>query len=212
MGISEEEIIVNKVKNRSYYPALFKAAFGDESVDIDKISIALTSFVGSIGSYNTKYDKVSRGEATFTSLELAGKQLFETKFDCDGCHKLDMHFGNLDEGFANVGLDVVDQDPGLNGMFKIPDLRNIALTAPYMHDGRYKTLEDVAEHYSKNIKPNLNLDPKFRQPQYYGTGPGSVRGLNMSLEEKRALIAFLNTLTDVPMVTDPKFEDPFEPN
>ena len=106
MGISTEEAIVSKVKNRSYYADLFKGAFGSEDIDINRISEALTAFVGSIGSYNSKYDKVTRGEATFTSLESQGKVLFETTFDCDGCHKIDMVFGNTETGFANVGLDL----------------------------------------------------------------------------------------------------------
>ncbi|MBR9860639.1 c-type cytochrome [bacterium] len=213
MGISSMEMLVGKVEAKEYYPALFKAAFGDETVDIDRISESLASFVGSIGSYNSKFDKVKRGEASFTSLEAQGEQLYMVNFDCDACHSLSTtKQGQPGDGFANIGLDVVDEDPGRDGMFKIPDLRNIALTAPYMHDGRYKTLEDVADHYSIAIKPNKNLDDKFKQPQYYGTGPSSVRGLNMSPQHKKALIAFLNTLTDVDMVTDPKFSDPFDPN
>ncbi|MBR9860640.1 c-type cytochrome [bacterium] len=210
MGIDDMDMLVGKVSKREYYASLFKDAFGSEEVNIDRISEALASFVGSISSYNTKFDKVERGEAAFTSLESHGEQLFFDKFDCAHCHDIKV-FGGDSKGFANIGLDIVDEDPGKNGKFKIPDLRNIALTAPYMHDGRFNSLEDVVEHYSSSIQPNKDLDSTFKTPTYGGNF-SDIRGLNMTPEEKKALVAFLNTLTDIKMITDPKYSDPFDPN
>jgi cytochrome c peroxidase len=210
MGIDNMEVLVNKVSKRTYYPELFKNAFGSEEVTIDRISDALSSFVGSIGSYQTKFDKVSKGEASYTNLEAEGAKLFFNQFDCDHCHALQNKI-NSDKNFANIGLNIVDSDPGRQGLFKIPDLRNVAITGPYMHDGRFATLEEVVSHYSSSIQPNKNLDSSFKRP-VYGNNFESIRGLDMTEGQKRALIAFLNTLTDIPLITDPKFSDPFEPN
>lgn len=106
---------------------------------------------------------------------------------------------------TNIGLDVVYADQGrMNGQFKIPSLRNIELTAPYMHDGRFSTLEQVVEHYSKNVQPHTHLDTKFMDN-------GSVKPLELSELEKEALIAFLKTLTDNTFIQDKKFSNPFKP-
>ncbi len=106
---------------------------------------------------------------------------------------------------TNIGLDVVYADQGrMNGQFKIPSLRNIELTAPYMHDGRFNTLEEVIEHYSKKIQPHAHLDTKFMNN-------GTVKPLELSEIEKEALIAFLKTLTDNTFIQDKKFSNPFKP-
>jgi cytochrome c peroxidase len=108
-------------------------------------------------------------------------------------------------GTTNIGLDLLVKDAGReNGTFKIPSLRNIALTAPYMHDGRFKSLDDVLNHYSSGIKANPSLDKKFKDIN------GRPKGLNLSSVEKEALIAFLNTLTDTKFISDPKYSDPFK--
>ena len=107
-------------------------------------------------------------------------------------------------GATNIGLDIVYKDNGLgNGKFKIPSLRNIELTGPYMHDGRFKTLEEVVNHYTNGIKPHQHLDVKFTD------GKGNVKPLNLNSIEKKAIIAFLKTLTDQEMTKDPKWSNPF---
>ncbi|MSQ78281.1 MAG: hypothetical protein EXR21_01220 [Flavobacteriaceae bacterium] len=113
--------------------------------------------------------------------------------------------GPVVRGTANIGLDKQTTDPGNNGAFKIPSLRNIALTGPYMHDGRFAKLDDVLEHYSHGIKAHPGLDSKFKD------GSGRPRSLNLSAIEKDALIAFLSTLTDQNLITNLKFADPFKP-
>ena len=161
--------------------------------------------------------------SNFTPLELEGKKLFFSEaFKCSQCHAGfnfaapdfvgggygGSGFGNDNDpsnpkGTANIGLDFVYKDNGRGaGKFKIPSLRNIALTGPYMHDGRFKTLNDVLNHYSHGIKNHPSLDEKFK-------ANGVAKPLNMSEGEKMALISFLNTLTDRNLTTNPKFSDPF---
>jgi cytochrome c peroxidase len=101
------------------------------------------------------------------------------------------------------GMGAVANNPALDGMFKIPNLRNVALTGPYMHDGRFATLDAVLEHYSHGIQNDPNLDPRLR------TADGKPLRMNISPEEKKAIITFLNTLTDYSMITDERFSDPF---
>jgi cytochrome c peroxidase len=114
--------------------------------------------------------------------------------------------------FSNIGLDEVYTDNGVgevtrqasdNGRFKIPSLRNVALTGPYMHDGRFETLEEVIEHYSDGIEDNPNLDSRLQEN-------GQPIVFNISEQETEAIIAFMHTLTDYDMITDPKFSNPFK--
>src|SRR5262249_19783635 len=142
----------------------------------------------------------------FTVLENRGKALFVS--NCAICHQpgQDVHFTMIAP--ANNGLDADFKTPDggigditLNGrqigMFKSPSLRNVQRTAPYMHDGRFDTLDKVIDHYSKEVKLHPNLDPRMRR-------------LNFTDSEKAALVAFLKTLTDQEFLTDPKFSDPFQ--
>jgi cytochrome c peroxidase len=119
--------------------------------------------------------------------------------------------GGTTPGFINIGLDLNYADNGVgalngnaadNGKFKIPNLRNVALTAPYMHDGRFATLDAVLEHYSHNIMNHPNLDSRLKDGN-------QAKQMNISDNDKTAIIAFLNTLTDYTMITDPKFSSPF---
>ena len=108
-------------------------------------------------------------------------------------------------GTTNIGLDLITDDSGLrDGRFRIPTLRNVALTGPYMHDGRFETLEDVVEHYDNGIQAHPQLDEKFISTN------GSPIRMNLTTLEKRALIAFLHTLTDEHFVGDPMYSDPFK--
>lgn len=221
MGMGDLTSIVNKVKGAPYYNQLFMDAFNSSDVDIDKIARALSSFVSSISSSNTRFDNSNRGITQLNALETQGKALFFDTYNCNSCHQTQVITGGYQQGggngtevgFVNIGLDVNYSDNGLgalngnsadNGRFKIPSLRNISLTGPYMHDGRFGTLDQVLEHYSHNIKNHPNLDTRLK-------GTNSLpKEMNISAQDKTALIAFLNSLTDFSMITDPKFSNPFK--
>jgi cytochrome c peroxidase len=229
MGMDDLDKLEKKLAATSYYPNLFQKAFGSSEITREKISIALSQFVASITTADSKFDKnrmISNqsGQPTsiFTPLETMGQVLFNA--NCTSCHAGDNmvaddgpsgsyggggfgNGGNVTDkkGSTNIGLDFVYTDNGMgNGNFKIPSLRNIGLTAPYMHDGRFKTLEEVLNHYANGIKPHANLDPKFKGQN------SAVKMIDLSKAEQMAVIAFLNTLTDYTMVNDAKYSDPFK--
>lgn len=215
MGMDMDQLIA-RLEAIPYYPRLFTNAFGDELIDEQRISRALSQFVRSLASYRTRYDiGQENGFADFTAQELAGKALFfngATK--CNHCH-MTANFHNrearnngLDVEYADNGLGGITGDPADNGKFKVPSLRNVGSTAPYMHDGRFATLEEVIEHYNSGVQPHPNLDDRLTVEGHVG---GTPLQLGLTVEEKQALVAFLGTLTDVPMITDPRFSDPFIP-
>ncbi|MBO6516405.1 MAG: c-type cytochrome [Bacteroidia bacterium] len=202
MGLEDENLLIAKVDAIDYYDDLFEEAYGNGLVTKERIAEALASFVGSIVSYNTKFDQVERGVDRFTALEEKGKDLFNNKYNCASCHggkNFNAEWGET--AFSNIGLDAEDTDEGLNGRFKVPNLRNVMVSAPYMHDGRFSTIEEVLNHYSSGLKQNANLDWRLRQ--------FDPTGMNISPDEKEALIAFLHTLTDYDLLSDPKYSDPF---
>jgi cytochrome c peroxidase len=220
MGMTLDSV-VGRVSALPYYSTLFTDAFGDETVSAERISRALAQYVRSIMSYQSRYDEGRAQVANpnqpfpnFTEQENQGKNLFFNPQlgGCAGCHGTE---GFVAPGPRNNGLDatnVADQGVGGNsgnpaqaGLFKSPSLRNIALRAPYMHDGRFSTLLEVVDHYSTNIQDNPNLSAPLRQPD------GSIKRINFTATEKAALIAFLQTLTDQSLTTDEKFSDPFNP-
>lgn len=203
---SDLEQLVAELAAEPFYPPLFAKAFGTPDVTADRLAKAVAQFLRAIVSYRSKYDVgVAYNFRNFTSQELFGKQVFETQaFRCALCHMTDTHMLNHPR---NNGLDVVYTDKGVgeitgdafdNGRFKPPSLRNVALTAPYMHDGRFATLSAVLNHYSSGIRPHPNLDPFL-----------PLTGVNLTQTEREALMAFLQTLTDESLVTDVKFSDPF---
>ncbi len=216
MGIPDTEALAAKLSTIPYYKPLFKNAFGSEEVTPQKISTALTFFVGSINSTHSKFDKSNGGNGTqLSALEATGKNLFVSTYNCNTCHQVQIPNGYeiFGGGFANIGLNDVYADDGLSkttgrqtdaGKFKIPSLRNVAFTAPYMHDGRFSTLDGVMEHYSEGIADHPNLDFRLRNTD------GQADQKNISEFDKKAIIAFLNTLNDVEVITDPKFASPFK--
>lgn len=229
MGMENLDNLVKKLSSVSYYPALFKAAFGSPEVTKQGIADALAQFMRSMHTFNSKFDQgAASGFANFTPEELNGEATFRA-MKCNSCHG----GNNLNNGgmgmdhnmpsgndWANAGLDVGYPDPGLmnvtgqqsdRGVFKIPSLRNVALTAPYMHDGRFQTLEQVVEHYNSGVQANPSIDFRLTQSFFNGTGTANapVR-MNMTAQQKSDLVAFLNTLTDNSFVSDPKFADPFK--
>lgn len=221
MGMRNPTEVVNRVKSKSYYPELFAAAFSDGEINVAKVSEALTSFVMSISSSSSSFDHNFRNATTtiFSPSQERGFQLFFGKYNCGSCHQLfsssGYSVGLEGDELLNIGLDATYTDNGFggvtknvsdNGKFKIPNLRNVALTPPYMHDGRFKTLEEVINHYSKGVQQHPNLDFRLKDES------GNALVLNISEEEKEDLIAFLHTLTDNELTTDPKFSNPFKAN
>lgn len=228
MGITDMDALAEKLEQLPYYQSLFIDAFGDSDITKDHIATALNSFVVNIESRQTRFDKSffspfsseqppeHAKSNVLTKQEMLGAQLFITKYDCNSCHQTQSPSGYLSPVagvFANIGLDEEYTDNGLSmvtkssgdaGKFKIPSLRNVALTAPYMHDGRFETLEDVIDHYSESIETHPNLDRRLRGPD------GKARQMNISPAEKTAIIAFLHTLTDQEMISDVRLSDPFK--
>ncbi len=218
MGMRSELDLVDKLSASPMYAQLFQDAYGDAEVTVAKIRDALARFVGSMVSQNSKFEQsLFSGNSTLNSLERTGFNLFVDKYDCMSCHDVVSSQGyteafgdelvniGLDASYADNGAGALDgMDASQNGKFKIPNLRNVALTAPYMHDGRFATLEEVIDHYSNGVASHPNLDERLRDPN-----TGSPLVLNITPDEKTALIAFMHTLTDHSFITDPKFSDPF---
>jgi cytochrome c peroxidase len=202
-------VVVERLQNTSVYPELFKKAFGTTTIDSNLVVKAIAQFERTLVSFNSKFDKYyHQGDTTvFTQQEKNGLNIFINKGLCNHCHVMNSLV--TDREFRNNGLDVNPADAGLmkftgvaadKGKFKVPTLRNIAVSGPYMHDSRFTTLEAVVEHYSSGIKSNsVNLDEHL-------TGSGS--GMNFTAQEKADLVAFLKTLTDQSFLTNPAFSDP----
>jgi len=233
MGIESMENLKTKLAEEEYYPPLFEDAFGTSEVTPERISRALAQFLRSMASHNSKWDRLTNFEQ-LTDMEQLGHNIFSSwdRGGCINCHS-GRSFAGWGSDFANIGLDEEYADNGLgerqkesNGMFKVPSLRNIALTAPYMHDGRFATLEEVVEHYNSGVQAHPNLHWSLRNDggnsfpgiiDFPFIDPGTSTSLegsepirrNFTEVEKRALVAFLHTLTDEEFVTNPKFSDPF---
>ncbi|AXY72647.1 cytochrome-c peroxidase [Paraflavitalea soli] len=187
--------VVEKISKDPYYPTYFGAAFGNREITTARVMQALSQFMAAMVSANSKYDKVMRKEdsVTFTDTEAKGYAVF--KAQCASCHKEPFF---TDFSFRNNGLYPYSEDYGRMGIttrqsdkyrFKVPSLRNVALTAPYMHDGRFKNLDFVLQHYVIDIQPTDNIDPLLMQPS-------GRTGLPLTPADKEALKAFLYTLTD----------------
>ena len=207
----EVRLLTSSPTSETDYPALFTAAFGSAEITPEKIGLAIESFVLTLTSFDSKFDRALAGKAQLTDDEKRGLELFMTEYDPRreqfGADCFHCHGGPLfqSQTFANNGLDAEFKDPGRakvtgkdsdQGKFATPSLRNLALTAPYMHDGRFQTLEEVVEHYSTGQKRSATLDPNLaKHPD------GGVR---LSDGDKRALVAFLKTLTDEKYRADSK--------
>ena len=147
--------------------------------------------------------------SNFTDSENRGKELFVQH--CSSCHGDRMVSAPV--SIANNGLDLTYTDLGIGartgfnqdkGLFKVPHLRNVAVTGPYMHDGRFETLEEVIDFYSDEVQAHDNLHPALRDDN------GQVRRLNLSAADKQAMVDFLGTLTDYELAADVRFSDPFK--
>lgn len=199
---SSLKTIVEKLKKIDWYRKKFRLVFGEKTgISGELVLKALSQYMLALQSYNSKYDKVMRGEPgiTFTEMESRGLELFRKS--CASCHTEPL-FTN--HGFENNGLEPdtffrdggrikVTRDPNDSLKFRVPSLRNIELSYPYMHDGRFRNLQMVLFHYSDDIHQTVNLSEKVSQP------------LNLTEQDKKSIIAFLKTLTDMEFLRNPEF-------
>ena len=248
MGLSDTLELEERIRTTAYYAPLFEDAFGRDEVTTQKIGLALGQFVKALVSVSTKYDQgllmvVNAGQTiaprfehfpNYTALENLGKDVFFRKFFCSQCHGGDNFIGGILQP-SNIGLDEFSSDYGVagtdfetgmpnNGKFKVPSLRNVAVTGPYMHDGRFQTLEQVIDFYNSGINAHPQLSPELRQQSIVGNTMGPVINhdqvpvdgrivpirMHMTGEERAGILAFLRTLTDYHMMNDPKLSDPFQ--
>ncbi len=220
---------ITKLQNSEAYPQKFLEAFGTTEITDKKIAKALAQFLRTLVSADSKFDKSLRGELQLTAQEQRGRNLLQHPFalsnirggNCIDCHtNLTFSGSNLGfDGFRNNGLDDdANLKDGLaattkkdfdKGKFKVPSLRNIALTAPYMHDGRFKTLEEVLDHYNDHVKFSKTLDPLILEATNELFPPTGQIKLGLTEQEKQDIIAFLKTLTDEKFITNPNFANPF---
>ena len=208
--------LVTRLSAEPFYTDLFNQVFGTPEINSDRISRALAQFVRSIVSVQSKHDAGRAANpqfSNFTAQENEGRALFNQPGSCSACHGTDNFvpgpniFNNgLEFPYVDLGRGAITLNPADNGKFKVPSLRNIELTAPYMHDGRFATLEQVVDFYSNQVVDNPNLSPPLRLPPQQG---GGVRRPNFTAQQKAALVAFMKTLTDNSVTTDVKFSDPF---
>lgn len=231
MGMESMERLKSKLSKIDYYQPLFTNAFGSPEITEEKIGNALAQFVCSITAADSKFDQLAFNPGALNTEERMGMELFfSARTNCSRCHATPnfaapdfvggeyggssiikdpgtggmLEFQNL-RGGANNGLAANYNDEGMGkGKFRIPSLRNIALTAPYMHDGRFATLGEVVEHYNSGIVSHPDLDNNLKDIN------GTPLRMNLNLQEKQALIAFMNALTDQTTMVDPKWSNPFK--
>ncbi|MCT4630835.1 cytochrome c peroxidase [Winogradskyella sp.] len=213
------ENVIQKLGQLDYINR-FNDVFGSEDITEERIGLALEQFMITLVSNNSKYDKVQAGEATFSPSEERGRKLFFDPVNptdpqnsgafCVKCHG-GPNFANnqymnngldLDEDILDPGRYNVTQNINDTGAFRVPTLRNIELTAPYMHDGRFETLEQVVDHYNNGVQQSAGTDLGLVFIQNGG-------GLQLTQQEKSDLVAFLKTLTDPTFINNPKYSDPF---
>jgi cytochrome c peroxidase len=211
LGSSSLADLEKELGSTDYYAPLFLAAFNDSDVTADRIARALAQFTRSLLSYRSKWDRANYSvppapppdpTSVLTAQERRGFQVYGDA-QCFWCHQM----SRLDSPEPqNNGLDAATStdEPGAR-LFRVASLRNIAVSAPYMHDGRFATLRDVIDHYSTGMRKNPNLGIFLR----LGID-GTPRVFNLSEEDKQALEAFFNTMTDTEFLNDPKFSDPFQ--
>ncbi len=200
-----------KLQNHTVYPNLFQKAFGVLKIDSTHVTKAIAQFERTLISSNSRFDKYLLEKLTLTSSELNGFNVFmdESKGDCFHCHGNENNPLWTDNLFHNNGLDAIITDLGLgkftgkpsdNGKFKSPSLRNLQFTAPYMHDGRFSTLDYVNNHYSEGLKNSSTIDPLMKSI--------NQGGVQLSNLDKVNLKAFLLSLSDSEFINNPNFQNP----
>ena len=211
--------VISKLSGSQNYLDQFTRAFGSDEITEENISLALEQFMNSITSVDSKYDRYLTGEESLSASEERGRLLFFAEYnpffpnasgaDCAHCHA-GINFENNDymnngiqEGgnFTDIGREEVTGLPSDKGKMKVTSLRNIELTAPYMHDGRFNTLEEVVDHYNSGIKSSASLDPALANTM--------DTGLMLDAQDKADIVAFLKTLTDDVLITKEEYSNPF---
>lgn len=196
------ENVVEKLNNNKEYQELFHNAFGTNKITGQLTLKAISQFVVSLTTSNSKYDKVLRYEEKFTEMEQKGYSLFRKH--CASCHKEPLFSSNdyknnglpIDTTLNDFGRMKITQNPKDSLKFRVPTLRNIEFTFPYMHDGRFKTLNEVIKHYNFGIKKSKTLSKELYRP------------LNLTNNQKVELISFLKTLSDKEFLFNPKYGFP----
>ncbi|PWK20338.1 cytochrome-c peroxidase [Xanthomarina spongicola] len=204
------EVVVSRLQQSNEYPELFQAAFGNQTITKELATKAIAQFERTLISANSKFDRYLLGEATLTPEEQNGLNVFmdETRGDCFHCHGNPnnplwtdniFHNNGLDATFTDLGLGEISGDPTDNGKFKSPSLRNLAFTAPYMHDGRFNTLDEVINHYSEGLVDSPTIDPLMKKVD--------EGGVHLTPQDKSDLKAFLLTLSDPSFINNPDFQN-----
>ncbi|WP_087492409.1 MULTISPECIES: cytochrome-c peroxidase [unclassified Winogradskyella] len=202
--------VVDRLSNHPEYPELFRRAFNTEDITKELTTKAIAQFERTLISANSKFDRYSLNQATLTPQELNGLDVFlrEDKGDCFHCHgnpnnplwtDNDFHNNGLDATFTDLGLGAVTGDPNDNGKFRSPSLRNLAFTAPYMHDGRFATINEVIDFYSEGLQNSATIDPLMKNIDQ--------GGVQLSSQDKADLKAFLLTLSDPSFINNPSFQN-----
>ncbi|MBK6993584.1 MAG: cytochrome-c peroxidase [Lewinellaceae bacterium] len=198
-------VVLERLRQNAQYKAMFKAAFGTEEITTAHFLQSLSQFMAMLVSANSRYDKYVRGESggDLSSDELAGLAVFKAK--CASCHDTDLFTDNsfrnngiLNDFSFDRGRNEVSQLPEDVGKFRVPSLRNVTVTDPYMHNGKFKTLAMVLDHYASGVQDSPTLDPLLRQPD-------GTLGIPLNAQEKTELIAFLKTLDDETFLRDVRF-------
>ena len=196
------ENVINKLQKSEKYVDLFEKAFGTKKITGQLTLKAISQFLVALTTTNSKYDKVKRNEEEFTEMEQKGYALFQNH--CASCHKEPLLTNNefrnnglpMDADLKDLGRMKITQNSKDSLLFKVPTLRNIEFTYPYMHDGRFKTLTEVIKHYNSGIHKSKTLSKELQQP------------MNLSDNERTELVAFLKTLTDKTFLFNSKYAYP----
>lgn len=197
--------VVRRLNKSSFYKPKFQAVFKKDTVDSQQLLYAFTQFMGAIVSGNSRYDKYVRKEGEqLTETELAGFTLVKNK--CGGCHNTELFTdqtyrnNGLDASFVDVGRQRISLDNNDLGKFKVPTLRNLSYTKPYMHDGRFNKISEVLDHYASGVQMSATLDPILQQ--------NGVLGIALTNDEKTQITAFLKTLDDSELVKNKRYTQP----
>ena len=211
--------VVAKLSNSQMYLNQFMRAFGEEDITPEKMALAMEQFMLSVVSYDSKYDRYLAGLEELTESEQRGLELFSTEYnpffeefsgaDCVHCHgganfENDQYMNNgldTDADIKDIGREEVTDNAEDRAKFKVPSLRNIAVTPPYMHDGRFQTLEEVIDHYNEGIQLSATADVTVLNTM--------ETGLFLTAQDKEDLINFLKTLTDYTFLNNPAYDSPF---
>jgi len=202
--------VESTLQSASEYPQLFEAAFGTQSIDSILVTKAISQFVRTLVSANSRFDQAQLGLIELTPQEQNGLNVFldEGRGDCFHCHGLPanplwtdnaFHNNGLDAQFDDLGLGNITGDPREFGLFRSPSLRNLKFTAPYMHDGRFATLDEVIDHYSEGLVFSETIDPLMKAI--------SAGGVHLTEEDKADLKAFLLSLSDDSFVNNSDFRE-----